>query len=729
MNFGSLKQFFGSLRFNAPNSSPPTKSSAEATHLAPEKMAAELYKVGDVIFGEYEIRGKLGEGGFGIVYRVWSREQKKEYALKTFKDGPLDDAEARAAFRKETCLWLNLEPHPFIVAARWVREYSGRLFVAMDYITPDALKRVSLHDHLDPRAVGGRANEAQALEWAIQFCLGMEHLQAQGVSCHRDIKPANIFITENGRLRIADFGLAAAVEAAWHSTKAKNVSLPKGPSASSLHLAPFRVAPTGWCGTPGYIAPEVYDGRPADVRSDVYSFGLVLWQIATWSVWPPFSYPLTKALQNGLDLNQPEVRYEVCKQIWQLQNEGEAPPTGSILGHVVERCLRPNPAERYNTFAELRAAIEPLFERATGKKFELPSVGKKTAYYWNLRGMSLGQLGEDLNAIECFNKALELNPRFVMAWNNKGVSLGELGKHGEEIDCYNRALELDPKCAPAWGNKGNWFSRRGEHREAIQCYDQALEREPDRVIQWCNKANSLVELGRPEAALNCCDRALEIDPRCLAAWRRKGTLLESQHKHEDAIKCFDHALKINPQDDTVWNDVGNSLVRLGRRKEAMKYFKKSLQLNPRNAVACLNIGFLLQGEEALEYYERALEIDPQFALAYNNTAMILGDLGRHKEALNYCARALEIDPKLLNAWNNKGRSLASLGKHEEAVECFEEALAIDPKHSVSWYNKAISEKDLGLNRAMKASLHRCVEVGSPNDSEIVERARLWLAKL
>ena len=159
-----------------------------------------LYKRGDVIGGTYEVSGLLGEGGCGVVYLVYRRGRDDPRALKTFRDEFLADARARAAFEKEAILWVRLEEHPFILAAQCVREFSGRLFVEMDYIPPDAEGRVSLNDHLRS---GKPLSQDRVLEWAIQFCLGMEHAISHGIKCHRDIKPANILVCD-GAIRISE---------------------------------------------------------------------------------------------------------------------------------------------------------------------------------------------------------------------------------------------------------------------------------------------------------------------------------------------------------------------------------------------------------------------------------------------------------------------------------------------------------------------------------------------
>jgi serine/threonine protein kinase len=218
-----MKGFFGSLFGQEQKPRQEAKPAAPVGRDAPRQEAAELYKKGDVIGRKWEVHGTLGRGGFGVVYLAYDRHTKEVCALKTFRDELLADAAAREAFKKEALLWVNLEAHPFIVAARWVEEVSGRLFVQMDYMVPDAKGRVSLADYL--ARAGGPLDAGQALRWAVQFCLGMEHAQARGIKCHRDIKPANILITQDGTLKISDFGLAAAAEVAWRGTGGRGGSL------------------------------------------------------------------------------------------------------------------------------------------------------------------------------------------------------------------------------------------------------------------------------------------------------------------------------------------------------------------------------------------------------------------------------------------------------------------------------------------------------------------------
>jgi hypothetical protein len=134
-----MKSFFDNLFGKKPE--PPK---IQKRNEPPQREDDDFYKKGDLIGGEYEVRGTLGKGGFGHVYLVRHSKLEVVYALKTFRDEFLDDPKARDSFKKEVSLWVNLEDHPFILPAKIVHEFSGRLFVFMEYIEPDAKGRINL---------------------------------------------------------------------------------------------------------------------------------------------------------------------------------------------------------------------------------------------------------------------------------------------------------------------------------------------------------------------------------------------------------------------------------------------------------------------------------------------------------------------------------------------------------------------------------------------------------
>jgi len=685
------------------------------------------FKRGDVIGGEYEIYRLLGEGGFGEVYFARERESGVPCALKTIRTELLAQPPSREAFKREALLWVNLEQHPFILVARHVFEFSRRLFVGMDYIAPDPRGRVSLADHLV--AAREPLDTDESLRWAIQFCYGMEHAFQRGIACHRDIKPTNVLITQNGTLKISDFGLALAAEAAWKE-EARSIVAQKGGGSFGLSL--FRADGKRVCGTPGYIAPEILLGRQGDVRSDIYSFGLVMWQMAKGSSVPPFHVPYEKVANIE----------EYLGRVFDQQMKKRVPDVGSPMQSAIERCLSPEPSRRYASFEELRKELDLILRRRTGRAIELPSSPDRTAGSWKNKGVSLDELGRHEEAIACYDKALEIDPGDVNTWSNKGTALGALGRHQEAIACLDQALRLNPESAPAWSNKGNALDSLAHYEEALGCFAKALQVDPQNAVVWHNKGKSLYALARYEESLTCFAKSAQLDPRYASAWTGQAIAFGALGQHKEAGACLAKAEKIDPQcaddwkrtlaargnhetalssfnhDAAAWGLQGTDLLKLGRYEEALVCYAKALEIDPRFGGAWYNRGSAFSSlgrhEEALTCYTQVLDIDPQLFDAWEGKAHALALLGRHEEAVTCFTKALELAPQSIACWNNRGKALEALGRLDEALSCFTKALDIDPSRAVIWDNKGVALRRLGRREEAVACSIKALEIDPRN---------------
>ena len=335
----------------------------------------------------------------------------------------------------------------------------------------------------------------QVLHFAIQFCDGMTHALAKGIKAHRDIKPQNCLVTVDGTLKVTDFGLAKIFIDVEPSSATEAVSLAENMSMALTH------ANMGM-GTPHYMAPEQFDdARGVDVRADIYSFGVMFYQMVTGKL--PF-------------VGRGWLEFE------QLHKRGRVPPLGqqpSELDRIVERCLAKEPASRYGDFGEVRNRLAELYEELAGEAAPQPVRGTElNAARWGNKGVSLNQLGRSEEALACHDRALELEPHDEMKWMNKGNSLYGLGRLEEALACYDRALEINPHDAGSLANKGVVLNALGRPEEALACYERAIEIEPHYAEAWYNKGSALGELGQQEEELACVDHALEIDPRYAEAW-------------------------------------------------------------------------------------------------------------------------------------------------------------------------------------------------------------------
>lgn len=166
------------------------------------------YNIGDVIGGELSVLNVFGGkdiSGMGVVYLVSDRERDEPYVLKTLQNGL--SLETQKRFISEAHAWINAGIHPNIVQSFWVKEIDEQIFIAAEYVEPDDENRNCLNHFLQ----NGQLRIEIVLNWAAQFCYGMEYASNKGVLCHRDIKPENLMINRDRILKITDFGLAKSV--------------------------------------------------------------------------------------------------------------------------------------------------------------------------------------------------------------------------------------------------------------------------------------------------------------------------------------------------------------------------------------------------------------------------------------------------------------------------------------------------------------------------------------
>ena len=547
------------------------------------------------IGSKYQVYGVLGHGGFGVVYLVYCYQTESVYALKTFRDEYMQDKKTKEQFAKEASVWVNLERHPYLVRAHYVDEVEGRLYIAMEYIAPNAQGLNSLEGYLKRQP----PDTAQSLHWSIQFCYGMIYAYSKGVRCHRDIKPANIMISNDKTVKITDFGLAEVLGRLNLASQAR-LSIQDGGVGLSLNA--------GKCvGTPTHMPPEQFtNAADCDQRSDIYSFGVVLYQMATGGD-VPFLVALPK-----------ECTGEEMKRWWNAMYwrhcEAELPKVDSPLFSIIQRCLQKKPKDRYQTFVELRGDLERLLQRLFDETVIPPKLEELDEWDLGNKGTSLFNLGRIDEAMKCYNKVFGINPRFAGVWYNKGVFLSKLGHFDEAIECYDKALEINPKFAEALYSKGVVLSKLGRFDEEIECYSKALEVNPKYDEALYSKGVVLGELGRLDEAIECYDKALETNPKYANAWNNKGEGLGELGRLDEAIECYDKALETNPKHSNAWYNKGAVLSKLGRFEEAINCFDRAIEVNPRGSNCWLRKAYaedqLGKRKNAVMSYRKFIELSP-----------------------------------------------------------------------------------------------------------------------
>jgi len=292
----------------------------------------------------YEILEKLGEGGMGVVWRARDTRLNRTVAIKTLPADKLADEGRKRRFIQEAQAASALN-HPNIVTIHEIASEDGTDFLVMEYVDGKTLGQ------LIPRR-GMRLDEL--LRYAIQTADGLAKAHAAGI-VHRDLKPGNIMVTGDGRVKLLDFGLAKLTEPSQPDEDSRTRTIQPNTEDGAI------------VGTAAYMSPEQAESKPVDARSDIFSFGAVLYEMATGT--QPFQGDSKLSTLSAVLRENPKPPSQIV------------PEVPRELERIITRCLRKDPARRFQAMPDLKVALEELKEEsesgttemAAGRVAALPS--------------------------------------------------------------------------------------------------------------------------------------------------------------------------------------------------------------------------------------------------------------------------------------------------------------------------------------------------------------------
>jgi serine/threonine protein kinase/tetratricopeptide (TPR) repeat protein len=669
----------------------------------------------------YRIQAMLGEGGMGAVYRARDLSLGREVALKFLPADMVANPQARKRLIKEAQAASRLN-HPNIAIVYEVNEGESAPFISMELVTGQTLKQVIQPGGIPPE---------QFLGIARQIAEGLQEAHRKGVY-HRDIKPGNIMLNSRSQVKILDFGLAAMARQKRASDKTEESVT--GVADASLTATSLTADQNSAGGTLPYMSPEQARGEPADDRSDIFSFGVLLYECLSGRL--PFRGETSIDVLHAI-LREPHTPLRVL--LPDLSPEWE---------HLVNRCLVKSAGQRCASMDEVLEALRGVAAPSAPSEKSLAVL-----YFANLSGDKEDEYFRDgmtediitelakIRELQVFPRSAVLpfrdNPHTVARISQQLAAAyvldGSVRRSGSRLrittqlaeartghsvwaERYDRQLEdvfaIQDEIAQSIARALRLVLTEKEKREIekvptseVQAYDYYLR---GRQFFYQSRRKGL------EFARQMFARAIVIDPgyaRAYAGVADSCSILylwfeASEDNLREAIAASSRAVELDPESAEAHASRGLAESLIGNYEGAGQEFETAVRLNPRLFEAYYFYGRarFAQGryKEAAGLFVKASEANPDDYQAHALRAGCLRALGRDEEAhqarrdsLRTAERHLRLHPDDVRAVYLGANALCDLGERTRAFEWASRALSMDPDEGSVLYNVACAYAVLG----------------------------------
>ena len=652
----------------------------------------------------YEILEPLGAGGMGEVFRARDTRLNREVAIKVLPTDRPFSQNARLRFQREAMTASALN-HPNIITIYEINSENQTDFIAMELVRGSTFSSLLMR---------GGMSLHQVLRYGVQVADALTKAHGAGI-IHRDLKPGNLMVTEDGLVKVLDFGLAKFDEALSDAPDAQQ-------DRATEPQVPLSI-PGMTSGTLCYMSPEQARGDAVDFRSDIFSFGIVMFQLLTREL--PFNGPTQLKLLHNLhftppkDLSQlrPDVPKALAALIGQMLEKDVARRTQSMAVAAVE--LR-----RIARELDMSLSQEPALA-PTLAPFAAPAVGTKP---WHRKVWPWAAVAAVL---------------VVGAW----LGWKRMGKRPEAAaPGADFAMEESaPALYKAARKDLDHFDGAGNVERAIRRLERAVQLDPQSAASYAGLAEAYYYKSRSnpdpqwlKLGNDYARRATSIDPYLATGHVSLGLMQMQGGDSAGALTEFNRALELDPKSASAHMWLATLYGRTGKKAEANQELERAAALDPGDWRIDLNLGVNAYGatqyEQAVQWWEKARKLEPDSSMVLQNLSAAYHMLGRDDDSAAVLQHALEVRPTA-DVYNNLGTIRFYQGHYDEAVPAFEKTVALGANNFDNWANLGDAYRWSSQNKAKApAAYQRAIqlvreEIGRHHDQlDLRADLAMYLAK-